>query len=322
MQLHRRGAQRGSAIPAGPDLRPLTPRREVVYSERSRSPDSCRRHGGPAACRSHRARRLRRRPFASPPWRGPVVQLKQAVGIEAIHHREGDLLTGAFDRGAPTPRSRSSATPTPNASRSSRSSSARPEALPCTTPTWWPCSTTCSDSGPRRVLMRRPLRPSPWRRSLRRRRPDDLPPNRQHVTAHRVAHCPGRRQPGRPDPERPGRTDPARRSARVRHDRHHRPPRPRSDPRHVAAARDCSRRCSPGHCRQRQRTPSTPNSAHVSLGAPTPRSTLSSRSTAPCQRQAVLAHPSQAVPSSALWRRLELLGDTEHLRHLTAGTPE
>ncbi len=32
------------------------------------------------------------------------------------------------------------------------------------------------------------------------------------------------------------------------------------------------------------------------------------------QRAAVTCHPSQAVPSSALWRRLELLGDVEHLR--------
>ena len=32
------------------------------------------------------------------------------------------------------------------------------------------------------------------------------------------------------------------------------------------------------------------------------------------QRQAVDCHPSQAVPGSALWRRLELLGDREHLR--------
>ncbi len=34
------------------------------------------------------------------------------------------------------------------------------------------------------------------------------------------------------------------------------------------------------------------------------------------QLQAVHAHASQAVPSSALWRRLELLGDREHLRWL------
>ena len=36
------------------------------------------------------------------------------------------------------------------------------------------------------------------------------------------------------------------------------------------------------------------------------------------QRQIVasLAHASQAVPSSVLWRRLELLGDREHLRWL------
>ncbi len=34
------------------------------------------------------------------------------------------------------------------------------------------------------------------------------------------------------------------------------------------------------------------------------------------QMQAVACHASQAVPGSALWRRLELLGDTEHLRWL------
>jgi hypothetical protein len=34
------------------------------------------------------------------------------------------------------------------------------------------------------------------------------------------------------------------------------------------------------------------------------------------QRQAVECHPSQAVPGSALWRRLELLGDREYLRWL------
>ena len=39
------------------------------------------------------------------------------------------------------------------------------------------------------------------------------------------------------------------------------------------------------------------------------------------QRLASLAHASQAVPSSVLWRRLELLGDVEHLRWLRGGTP-
>ena len=34
------------------------------------------------------------------------------------------------------------------------------------------------------------------------------------------------------------------------------------------------------------------------------------------QRMASLAHASQAVPTSVLWRRLELLGDVEHLRWL------
>lgn len=36
------------------------------------------------------------------------------------------------------------------------------------------------------------------------------------------------------------------------------------------------------------------------------------------QRRAVACHASQAVPGSVLWRRLELLADTEHLRWLTA----
>lgn len=35
------------------------------------------------------------------------------------------------------------------------------------------------------------------------------------------------------------------------------------------------------------------------------------------QLAAVRAHPSQAVPTSALWRRLELLGDREYLRQLS-----
>lgn len=34
------------------------------------------------------------------------------------------------------------------------------------------------------------------------------------------------------------------------------------------------------------------------------------------QREAVACHPSQAVPGSALWRRLDLLGPYEHLRWL------
>ncbi|HUX71417.1 MAG TPA: PIG-L family deacetylase, partial [Cellulomonadaceae bacterium] len=36
------------------------------------------------------------------------------------------------------------------------------------------------------------------------------------------------------------------------------------------------------------------------------------------QLVAVRAHASQAVPSSVLWRRLELLGDVEHLRWIDA----
>lgn len=39
------------------------------------------------------------------------------------------------------------------------------------------------------------------------------------------------------------------------------------------------------------------------------------------QRRAAHAHPSQALPTSALWRRLELLGDAEQLRWLRNPTP-
>ena len=39
------------------------------------------------------------------------------------------------------------------------------------------------------------------------------------------------------------------------------------------------------------------------------------------QRRAIDAHVSQAVPGSVLWRRLELLGDVEHLRRLTLPRP-
>ena len=35
------------------------------------------------------------------------------------------------------------------------------------------------------------------------------------------------------------------------------------------------------------------------------------------QSRAVACHPSQAVPGSVLWRRLELTGEREYLRHLT-----
>lgn len=39
------------------------------------------------------------------------------------------------------------------------------------------------------------------------------------------------------------------------------------------------------------------------------------------QRRAAHAHPSQALPTSALWRRLELLGDAERLRWLRVPAP-
>jgi LmbE family N-acetylglucosaminyl deacetylase len=39
------------------------------------------------------------------------------------------------------------------------------------------------------------------------------------------------------------------------------------------------------------------------------------------QQSAVHCHPSQAVPSSALWERLDLLGDLEHLRWLVRQAP-
>ena len=40
------------------------------------------------------------------------------------------------------------------------------------------------------------------------------------------------------------------------------------------------------------------------------------------QRRAVLAHTTQAVPGSVLWRRLDLLGDREAMRWLTHPMPE
>lgn len=40
------------------------------------------------------------------------------------------------------------------------------------------------------------------------------------------------------------------------------------------------------------------------------------------QQQAIAAHASQAVPGSVLWRRLELLGDREHLRWLARPTDD
>jgi LmbE family N-acetylglucosaminyl deacetylase len=52
------------------------------------------------------------------------------------------------------------------------------------------------------------------------------------------------------------------------------------------------------------------------LGRPAERIDLHVRVDRRRQILAVHAHPSQAVPGSALWRRLELLGDTEHLRWL------
>ena len=39
------------------------------------------------------------------------------------------------------------------------------------------------------------------------------------------------------------------------------------------------------------------------------------------QFAAVACHPSQAVPGSLLWRRLELLGDIEYLRWLRRPHP-
>jgi LmbE family N-acetylglucosaminyl deacetylase len=40
------------------------------------------------------------------------------------------------------------------------------------------------------------------------------------------------------------------------------------------------------------------------------------------QQRAIAAHASQAVPGSVLWRRLELLGDREHLRWLHRPEPQ
>lgn len=52
------------------------------------------------------------------------------------------------------------------------------------------------------------------------------------------------------------------------------------------------------------------------LGRPTSEVDLVLTVDRTAQRAAVDCHPSQAVPGSVLWRRLELQGDTEHLRWL------
>lgn len=52
------------------------------------------------------------------------------------------------------------------------------------------------------------------------------------------------------------------------------------------------------------------------VGYPTNELDLAVRCSRAAQLRAVRAHASQAVPSSPLWRRLELLGDTEWLRWL------
>lgn len=58
-------------------------------------------------------------------------------------------------------------------------------------------------------------------------------------------------------------------------------------------------------------------------GRPAPDITLRLTVDRSRQLEAVHAHPSQAIPGSALWRRLELLGDTEHLLwlHRSPGGP-
>ena len=77
---------------------------------------------------------------------GLVVQLKQAVGVEAIRAKEDEFLRGRSLRGQPSRPSRCSATLTPNDCRSCRSSSGRRADATCTTTSSWRCSTTCSAS--------------------------------------------------------------------------------------------------------------------------------------------------------------------------------
>lgn len=57
----------------------------------------------------------------------------------------------------------------------------------------------------------------------------------------------------------------------------------------------------------------------VFVGAPSSEIDLVIEVDRTLQLQAVQAHPSQALPSSVLWRRLELSGDREHLCWLVAG---
>lgn len=52
------------------------------------------------------------------------------------------------------------------------------------------------------------------------------------------------------------------------------------------------------------------------VGRPVAEIDLTPRIDRTAQRAAADSHPSQAVPASVLWRRLELQGDTEHLVRL------
>ncbi len=56
-------------------------------------------------------------------------------------------------------------------------------------------------------------------------------------------------------------------------------------------------------------------------GQPSSRLDLHLRVNRATQRQAALAHASQISPSAVLWRRLQLLGDHEHLRWLRSPDP-
>jgi N-acetylglucosamine malate deacetylase 2 len=57
------------------------------------------------------------------------------------------------------------------------------------------------------------------------------------------------------------------------------------------------------------------------VGHPATVATLTVTVDRTAQLQAVHEHPSQAVPGSPLWRRLELLGDHEHVRFLHSAGP-
>lgn len=97
-------------------------------------------------------------------------------------------------------------------------------------------------------------------------------------------------------------------------------------PDHVAASAAAVRpprhwtfRCWAGWCPHPSQRSSTASSAPALSDVPRRRSTCRSRWDRSRQLSASRAHASRALPESVLWRRLELLGDTESLRWLRGG---